>query len=115
CARSRTRLADTEAQVRQAGARAVSVEVDVRDVSSIRSAFQEVVRAMGRVDVLVNNAGIIMRKPALEATVEEWDDLMNTNLRGAFFFAQELGRHLVAQGRPGQIVNMSSTHGLVGL
>ncbi|HEV8686678.1 MAG TPA: SDR family oxidoreductase [Gaiellaceae bacterium] len=91
-----------------------SVQMDLRDVSSIRSAVAEVVARHGKLDVLVNNAGLGTNHDALDATEEEWDELMAVNLRGLFFASQAAGRHMVRAGY-GRIVNMSSQAAHVGI
>jgi NAD(P)-dependent dehydrogenase (short-subunit alcohol dehydrogenase family) len=91
-----------------------TVTLDLRDVASIRAAVDEVVARHGRLDVLVNNAGLGTNHDALEATEEEWDQLMAVNLRGLFFTCQAAGRHMVPAGY-GRIVNMSSQAGHVGI
>jgi NAD(P)-dependent dehydrogenase (short-subunit alcohol dehydrogenase family) len=91
-----------------------SVNIDLRDVSSIRTAVDEVVARHGRLDVLVNNAGLGTNHDALDATEEEWDELMAVNLRGLFFASQAAGRHMV-RARYGRIVNMSSQAAHVGI
>lgn len=107
-------LASTVKHIELAGARAAVVTLDLGEISSVERAMGEVVAALGYLDVLVNNAGITLRKWALEVTPEEWDALLAVNLKGAFFLSQQMGRHLVADGRPGSIVNIASTHGIVG-
>jgi NAD(P)-dependent dehydrogenase (short-subunit alcohol dehydrogenase family) len=91
-----------------------SVQIDLADVASIRAAVDEVVSRHGRLDVLVNNAGLGTNHDALEATEEEWDELMAVNLKGLFFACQAAGRHMVSRGY-GRIVNMSSQAGRVGI
>jgi NAD(P)-dependent dehydrogenase (short-subunit alcohol dehydrogenase family) len=109
------KLANTVSQVTKSGARAVPVLLDVCSRASIARAMAEVVEAFGQLDVLVNNAGVPLTKPAVDVTPEEWDQVLDTNLTGAFFMSQEMARHLLADGRPGCIINIASTHGLVGL
>ncbi|MGQ0752712.1 MAG: SDR family NAD(P)-dependent oxidoreductase [Betaproteobacteria bacterium] len=100
--------------VRAARARTFPVALDVRSQASIESAVGKVIAELGRIDVLVNNAAVPSHEFALEATPEEWDNVMETNLSGAFFVTQQMGRHLVAQKRPGCVISLASTHGLVG-
>jgi NAD(P)-dependent dehydrogenase (short-subunit alcohol dehydrogenase family) len=86
-----------------------AVELDLRDVASIRRALDRV-----KPDILVNNAGLGTNHDALDATEEEWDELMAVNLKGLFFACQAAGRHMVERGY-GRIVNMSSQAGHVGI
>ncbi|MGH7388055.1 MAG: SDR family NAD(P)-dependent oxidoreductase [Candidatus Rokuibacteriota bacterium] len=108
-------LADTVAGIGKAGARGVAVALDVRSLASIRRALAEVVAAFDRLDVLVNNAGVPLTRPALEVTEAEWDEVIGVNLRGAFFASQQMGRHLIERGRAGAIVSIASTHGVIGV
>ena len=87
-------------KLKKAGARSVAVTLDVRSHSSIEQAMAEVARAFGNLDVLVNNAGIPLKKPALDLTPADWDNVMQVNLAGTFFMSQQMGRHLVAAKRP---------------
>jgi NAD(P)-dependent dehydrogenase (short-subunit alcohol dehydrogenase family) len=91
-----------------------SVTIDLRDIGSIRAAVDTVVERHGRIDMLVNNAGLGTNHDALDVTEEEWDELMAVNLRGLFFTCQAAGRHMVARAY-GRIVNMSSQAGHVGI
>lgn len=109
------KLSEVVSGIVAAGARAVSVALDVRAPEIIEQAMAQVVTACGRLDVLVNNAGIPLRKPALEVTPAEWEAVLDVNLKGTFFMSQQMGRHLVGSGRPGCIVSVASTHGLVAL
>jgi NAD(P)-dependent dehydrogenase (short-subunit alcohol dehydrogenase family) len=108
-------LADTAAQVKAAGGRALPVELDVVSETGIERAMTEVLKGFGQLDLLVNNAGITNTASALEITPAEWEAVIATNLTGAFFMSQQMGRHLVATKRPGSIINIASTHGLVGM
>ncbi|MBI3044797.1 MAG: glucose 1-dehydrogenase [Betaproteobacteria bacterium] len=108
------KLSDTIGRIEAAGARGVPVALDVRSQSSMERAMDEAAGAFGRVDVLVNNAAVTLRRRALDLTRAEWDELMAVNLKGAFFMSQLMGRHLVAMQRPGCIISLASTHGMVG-
>lgn len=107
-------LSNTVAALTAAGARAVAVALDLRSQSSIEAAMAQVIAAFGELDVLVNNAGVTIRKLAVDVTREDWQAVMDINLAGTFFMSQQMGRHLIAQKRGGCIINMGSTHGLVG-
>ena len=110
----RENLAGTMAELEGMGVRAVPLVLDLRSQSSIERAMAEAVAVLGRVDLLVNNAGGNVRKLALDVTLADWDAVMAINLRGVFFLSQQAGRHWIALRRPGVIVNLASTHGLVG-
>ncbi len=107
-------LAGTVKSLQETGARAVPVALDLRDDASIASAFATAVAGLGRLDVLVNNAGNVLRQRATQVTRDEWDAVMSVNVRGAFFLTQQFGRYLIAARRGGCVVNIASTHGLVG-
>ena len=108
-------LADTVEAITAAGARAVPVALDVRSLASIERAMAEVVEAFGHLDVLVNNAGVPLTRAAADVTEAEWDEVIGVNLKGAFFVTQQMGRHLIAAERPGAIVSIASTHGVIGV
>ena len=101
-------------QVSRQGGEAHPVRLDVRDRRQSEAAVAETVERFGKLDVLVNNAGIGTNHDALEATEEEWDELLAVNLKGLFFASQAAGRHMVSRGY-GRIVNMSSQAGHVGI
>lgn len=107
-------LAGTLDRITAAGGRGVPVELELRSQESIERAMAQAVAGLGRVDALVNNAAATLRRPALEVTREEWDELMMVNLKGSFFMAQQMGRHLIATRRSGCVISLASTHGLVG-
>ena len=111
----REKLADVVARIQAAGARAVPVQLDLRSQASIEGAMAEVVGGLGTVDVLINNAGVPLKKPALDVTPGDWDTMIDTNLAGTFFMTQQMGRHLVAARRPGCVISIASTHGLVSM
>ena len=107
-------LAATQMSVEALGVRVVPAALDLRDGSGIALALRPIITALGGLDVLVNNAGANLRKSATEVTARDWDAVMDVNLRGTFFLTQEVGRHLIAAGRGGCIVNIASTHALIG-
>ena len=107
------KLSGTLSGITAAGAKALAVSLDVRSQDSIEQALAQVLGACGRVDVLVNNAGVPLRKPALEVTAADWDAVVGVNLSGTFFMSQQIGRYLVRERRPGCIISVASTHGLV--
>ena len=107
-------LAATVSALKEGGARVVAVPLDLRSQESTEQAMAQVIGEFGELDVLVNNAGVTTRSLAVDVTREEWQSVMDVNLTGAFFMSQQMGRHLIAQKRAGCIVNLSSTHGLVG-
>ena len=111
-ARRADRLASLQAELQAAGAKAVAVELDVQSGDSITAAFSAAEQALGPVDIVVNNAGISIVKPALEMPVEDWDAVVNTNLRGAWLVAQTAGKRWLMAKRPGVIVNIASILGL---
>src|SRR5450755_2145533 len=97
------------------GRKVVPVQLDLRLEADIAQAFAAAVKAFGDIDVLVNNAARPLLKPAVDVTSAEWDDVVDTNLKGAFFMAQAYAAHCIARGRPGCVINIASTHGLTGL
>ena len=108
-------LSNVVAQLEAMNARVVPVALNLGSHSNIEQAMATVTDAFGGVDVLVNNAGISNRKAAVEITPEEWEAVMQTNVTGTFFMCQQMGRHLVGGGRPGCIINVASTHGIVAM
>lgn len=107
-------LGNTVSGIEAAGGRAVPMALDLRSQSGISLSIAEAVSALGRLDVLVNNAGVPLIKPALDITPQEWESLMAVNLTGTFFISQEMGRYLIGNQRPGSIISIASTHGVLG-
>ncbi len=105
--RSLDTLAGFQKEVEALGRRAVPLELDVRDQSSIERMVEAAHQAYGRIDILVNNAGCNVRKPALEVTWDDWNLVLDTNLRGTFFVAQAVARRMIPR-RYGRIINIGS-------
>ena len=108
-------LADTVKQIESHGARAVPVALDVRAQPSVEACMRQVLGAFGTLDLLVNNAGVLLRKPVIDMTRDEWAMVMDVNLTGTFFMSQQMGRHLIGTKRKGSIISIASTHGIVGI
>jgi NAD(P)-dependent dehydrogenase (short-subunit alcohol dehydrogenase family) len=111
-ARRRERLQTLVGELQGAGGRATAVAMDVMSGASIRAGWDAAEAALGPIDVVVNNAGISIVKPALEMPEADWDEVVNTNLRGAWLVAQTAAQRLVAAQRPGRIINIASILGL---
>ena len=103
----RTPATDTAEQVQALGRRAAIVSADLSTIAPVERVVAETLDALGRLDILVNNAGIIRRADAVDFTEEDWDAVVDTNLKSVFFLSQAAGRHMIAQGR-GRIINIAS-------
>ncbi len=112
-ARAVADLAETVAAVEALGRRALPLALEVREEASIGEAVAAAVGHFGRIDILVNNAGCNRRKPALEVTWEDWNTVLDTNLRGSFFMAQAMARHMIGAGG-GRIINIGSVTCVAG-
>ncbi len=92
---------------------AAAIKGDVSNLAQVQAAFGEAIDSMGSVDILINNAGISIRHEFLEITAEEWDQVLDVNLKGIFYVAQTAARHMVDKGS-GVILNTASTGGTAG-
>ncbi len=115
--RDRATLAPFAQEIAALGRRSASVSLDVCDENSIRAAVAEAEEAFGRIDILVNNAGMNIRKPALDVTWNDWNRILDTNLRGSFFVAQAVARGMIARkyGRILMIGSVTCVAGYAGL
>jgi 2-deoxy-D-gluconate 3-dehydrogenase len=99
---------ETAAQVRALGRRVSQVHANLLERASIQPVVDQVVRELGGIDILLNNAGIIRRAALLEFAEKDWDDVIQLNESAVFFLSQAVARQMVAQGRGGKIVNTAS-------
>jgi 3-oxoacyl-[acyl-carrier protein] reductase len=106
-ARQVEKLEDLREAIAAAGGRAACVALDVTDTAAIERALDQVENALGPVEILVNNAGVAVSKGVLEQTEADWDRVVGTNLKGAFFTAQAIAKRMVGRGG-GAIVNIAS-------
>lgn len=105
---SRSDATDTAADVKRIGRRFLHVVADLKDSSLAGGIVEQAVAEYGHVDILVNNAGIIRRNDSLEFTPEDWDEVMDVNLKSVFFLSQAVARQFVAQDIGGRIINIAS-------
>ena len=98
---------ETEEKVKALGRRFVNIEANLITVEPVQRVLDEALAGLGRVDILVNNAGLIRRADAVDFSEKDWDDVMNVNIKSAFFMSQAAGRHFIAQGS-GKIINIAS-------
>jgi 2-deoxy-D-gluconate 3-dehydrogenase len=107
-------LSETESLITPSGRSILKVSMDVRDIGQIEDGIRYVESSFGRIDVLVNNAGINRPTAAMDVTSDNWDDHFNSNVRGAFFVAQAAAKGMMDR-RWGRIIFISSQSGLVGI
>jgi len=105
--RTLSALKEVSSEIKDKGRKSLAIELDVWDLSSINQMVGKVLDEFGKIDILVNNAGMNIRKPTIEVTEEDWNKIVNTNLKGAFFCAQAVGKVMIKQRR-GKIINIGS-------
>lgn len=103
----RSEATETAAEVRALGRKAVLIAADLSSIEPCDRIIKETVESLGGLDILVNNAGIIRRNDALDFTADDWDAVMDTNLKSLFFLCQSAARHMVGHGG-GKIINIAS-------
>jgi NAD(P)-dependent dehydrogenase (short-subunit alcohol dehydrogenase family) len=111
--REPAKLKDFQKEIEALGRRALPLALDVRELASIRQMADAAVAHYGKVDILVNNAGCNVRKPALEVTWDDWNLVLDTNLRGTFFVSQAIARHMLPR-QYGRIINIGSVTCVAG-
>jgi NAD(P)-dependent dehydrogenase (short-subunit alcohol dehydrogenase family) len=105
---------DAADAIRAGGGNASPATADVSDEGAIEALFSKIVAELGRVDVLVNNAGTALRRPATELSLADWDKVVAVNMTGVFLCSRAAARHMIAAGNGGAIVNTASIMGLSG-
>ena len=111
--RTEENSAKVAAEVEALGRKAWALAVDVSDTAAVDAAAKEILESAGRVDILVNNAGVTRDNLLMRMSEEEWDTVLNTNLKGAFNFTRAFSRPFIRQ-RSGRIINIASVIGLIG-
>ena len=111
--RNRDSLVGFEKEIKAMGRRVLSLELDVRNQESIERMATDAEVAFGHLDILVNNAGCNVRQPALDVTWDDWNLILDTNLRGSFFVAQAVARRMILR-RYGRIINIGSVTSVAG-
>ena len=102
-------------EIESSGGKALPANADVRIRSEIEQMVQKGTQEFGGIQILVNNAGVVLRKPAEEITEEEWDKVIDINLKGTFLCAQTVGKAMIQRGEGGRIINIASIMGGVAL
>jgi NAD(P)-dependent dehydrogenase (short-subunit alcohol dehydrogenase family) len=111
--RDKSSLSGFASEIEDLGRKTFSVPLDVRDYASIQQAVAAVESYFGKIDILVNNAGCNIRKPALQVTWDDWNTILDTNLRGSFFVAQAVARGMIERAY-GRIINIGSVTSVAG-
>ena len=118
CARKQERCRQAAEELQQLGVKAIALGCDVRNPDSIQAMVDATLSQFGRIDVLINNAGISWGAPIEEMRLEDWNKVIETNLTGTFLCAQAVGKAMIQQGRgrlsQGKIINIASVAGLGG-
>ena len=102
------------AQIRAMGRQSLAIACDVTNKVSVDAMVQNAMDAFGHIDILINNAGMNIRKPVVEVEESDWDTVMDTNLKGIFLVAQSVGQEMIRQ-KKGKIINIASIAAAVGL
>lgn len=103
----------TKDKIIQLGRKSLAVSLNVTSVRSIRRMVKKTTDKFGRIDILVNNAGVNISKPALEVTEDDWDKVLDVNLKGVFFCSQAVAKGMI-QRKSGKIINVASQNGVIG-
>ena len=99
---------ETAQAIEAAGRKYIHIQANLMSIEPVERIVESALKAFGQIDILVNNAGIITRNDSVDFTEKEWDDVMNVNLKSAFFLCQAVARQFIAQGKGGKIINIAS-------
>jgi 2-deoxy-D-gluconate 3-dehydrogenase len=113
-ARTVPALEETAETIRKMGREALVCPMDISKIDDTEKVVDDAVEAFGRIDILINNAGIAVERPIIEMTAETWDRVMNVNLRGHVFCTKAVGKHMI-ENRYGKVINIASILGMVGV
>ena len=111
--RDENALHNALAELQQYNSKCKSIQADLKDIKQVRAMVDEVATQFGTIDVLVNNAGVNIAKPAIEVTEDDWDQVLDTNLKSTFFCSQAAATYMIPQGS-GRIINIVSQMAFVG-
>lgn len=111
--RNEADLVSTTNELKRIHPHSFYLKADIQNIQSAHEMVDNAVSTLGNIDILINNAGINIAKPALEVTEKDWNQVIDTNLKGTFFCAQRVGKHMIEQGG-GKIINMASQMAFVG-
>ena len=114
CARDREQLNELKSEIEKDQGMALVYPLDVCKVSDIKDVFKLIYDQFGRIDILINNAGLGFNHAAIDVEEADWDDMMDVNLKGLFFCSQQAGKYMIKNGY-GRIINMSSQASLVAI
>jgi len=103
----------TTQMITSAGGTGIFIETDITKIDDVRNMVENVISKFGKIDILINNAGVQLAKPILEMEEEEWHHVMNTNLTGTFLCSKLVGSKYMVQQKKGKVINISSTAGFV--
>ncbi|MBC8080755.1 MAG: 2-dehydro-3-deoxy-D-gluconate 5-dehydrogenase KduD [Gorillibacterium sp.] len=101
-------MPETEAEIKALGRRFLGIKANLMSVEPINSIISQAVETFGKLDILVNNAGIIRRADSIDFTEQDWDDVMDINVKSVFFLCQAAGKQFMSQGSGGKIINIAS-------
>ncbi|MEZ9043048.1 MULTISPECIES: 2-dehydro-3-deoxy-D-gluconate 5-dehydrogenase KduD [unclassified Vibrio] len=99
---------ETIAMIEETGRKFIDIRANLMKLDDIPSIVDRAVTELGRIDILVNNAGIIRRNDAIDFSEQDWDDVMNINIKSVFFMSQAVAKQFIAQGQGGKIINVAS-------